>query len=223
MSKILIVEDNKNLADKLRDFLQFQKHVVDVAYDGEDGWQLLQAYKYDLLILDWEMPGMTGPQLCVKYRESGGMCSILMLTGNVTIDDKEIGLDSGADDYLCKPFDMRELSARINALSRRAAVIVPSKITIGNLTVDSVSHRVTRDGQQLHLQPKEFAILEFLMKNPNGIFNAKALLERLWNADSEVSEETIRGYIKTLRKKVTDEHDSCPIKTVHGLGYKIES
>ncbi len=222
MAKILMVEDDVNFASKLREFLQTEQHVVDMAHSAEDGWQFLETYKYDVCIFDWNLPGMTGVDLCKKFRAGGGATPVLMLTGKSQIDDKEEGFDSGADDYLNKPFDVRELTARIRALTRRRPLIQQPKITIGNLTLDSPSSKITRDGVALQLQPKEFVLLEFLMKNPNQVFSSKLLLERLWNADKEASEDTIRTYMKTLRRKISSSEEKCPIKTVHGLGYKLE-
>ncbi|HEY9777896.1 MAG TPA: response regulator transcription factor [Planktothrix sp.] len=222
MAKILMVEDDVNFAQKVREFLQVDQHVVDLAHNGEDGWQFINAYQYDLLILDWSMPGMTGLELCKKYRTGGGLSPVLMLTGKDGIDDKETGLDSGADDYLTKPFHARELSARIRALTRRKATLQSDKITIGKLTLDCGAYKLMKEGKEVQLQPKEYALLEFLMKNSNKVFSAKALLERLWDADAEASEDTIRTYMKTLRRKIAPAEEVCPIKTVHGLGYKME-
>jgi len=223
MAKILMVEDDVNFAEKAREFLQVEQHVVDLAHNGEDGWQFLSTYKYDLLILDWNMPGMTGVELCKKYRASGGNAPILMLTGKDGIEDKEVGFDSGADDYLTKPFHARELTARIRALTRRPPMVQADKVTIGNLTLDCISYKLTKNRQEVQLQPKEYTLLEFLMKNPNKVFSSKALLERLWDADAEASEDTIRTYMKNLRRKISSGDEVCPIRTIHGLGYKMEA
>jgi len=223
MAKILMVEDDVSFATNLREFLQFEQHVVDMAHNAEDGWQFVQSYQYDVLVLDWELPGMSGVDLCKKIRSGGGAVPILMLTGKDAVSDKEAGLDSGADDYLTKPFQARELSARIRALTRRAVKLYPDEVKVGNLTLESAACRVTKDGEEIRLNPKEFALLEFLMKNPNRVFNAKVLLERLWDADKDASEDTIRTYMKTLRRKIAPGEETCPIRTIHGLGYKIES
>jgi DNA-binding response OmpR family regulator len=222
MAKILMVEDDVSFATNLREFLQFEQHIVDMAHNAADGWQFFQSYEYDVLVFDWEMPGMTGVELCKKIRDAGGTVPILMLTGKTAVDDKEAGLDSGADDYLTKPFQARELAARIRALTRRVAKVYGDAVKVGNLTLEGAACRVTKDGKELQLNPKEFALLEFLMKNPNKVFNAKTLLERLWDADKEASEDTIRTYVKTLRRKIAPGEETCPIKTIHGVGYKIE-
>ncbi|HEY9714458.1 MAG TPA: response regulator transcription factor [Chroococcales cyanobacterium] len=223
MPKILLVDDDVNFSRKLREFLEFDKHVVDLAHNGEDGWQFLKSYKYDVVILDWNMPGMTGVELCKKFRANEGMTPVLMLTGKDGIDDKETGFESGADDYLTKPFNARELVARIRALTRRPTNIYADKINLCGLALDSAAVRVEKNGREIQLQPKEFALLEFLMRNPNKVFGAKLLLERLWNADTEASEDTIRTYMKTLRRKIAPGDEVCPIRTVHGLGYKFEA
>jgi DNA-binding response OmpR family regulator len=222
MPKILIVEDDVELSKKIRDWLTWEKHVVDVANNGDDGWEMIRTYRYDAIVLDWQMPGMTGVEICKQFRAKGGVTPILMLTGKETIDDKEQGLDAGADDYVTKPFHARELSARLRALLRRPADVYPDTLKVGGVTLESGVHRVMKDGREIQLQPKEFALLEFLMRHPGKVFSSKLLLESLWDADSEASEETIRTYMKTLRRKITNEGENCMIKTVHGLGYKIE-
>jgi len=147
----------------------------------------------------------------------------LMLTGKGTINDKEQGLDAGADDYLTKPFHLKELSARIRALLRRPVTFTGTTLKVGSLEIDPSSHRLTIEGREVNLLPKEYAILEFLMRHPNEVFSPDALLNRVWNSESEASTDTVYTYIKTLRKKVSPEAPSSIIKTVHGVGYKLES
>jgi len=222
MAKILVVEDDRELSEKLKQWLNWERHVVDVANSGDDGWYMLQQYEYEIVILDWNLPGLTGYEVLKKYRANGGNAPVLMLTGMDQIEDKEQGFDAGADDYVTKPFNTRELSARIRALLRRPSDVYPQALTVGNLSLDSRAIKVTKEGKEIQLQPKEFALLEHLMRHPNKVFSSKALLETLWDADADASEETIRTYMKTLRRKITQGEEACPIKTVHGLGYKIE-
>jgi DNA-binding response OmpR family regulator len=216
MAKILVVEDDRELSEKLKQWLNWERHVVDVANSGDDGWYMLTQYEYEVIILDWNLPGLTGYEVLKKYRANGGNAPVLMLTGMDQIEDKEQGFDAGADDYVTKPFNTRELSARIRALLRRPSDVYPQALTVGNLSLDSRAIKVTKDGKEIQLQPKEFALLEHLMRHPNKVFSS------LWDADAEASEETIRTYMKTLRRKITQGEEACPIKTVHGLGYKIE-
>lgn len=223
MAKVLLVEDDLPLCEKIKDWLTFERHTVDAANDGDTGWELLRTYEYDAIILDWNLPGTTGVELCARFRQSGGRTPMLMLTGKGQVTEKIEGLDSGADDYVVKPVQLQELSARLRALLRRPASVLPKTIELAGFTLDPVAHKVTKDGKDLQLLPKEFALLEFLMKHPNQLFNSKALIERVWGSDSNASEETIRTYIKTLRKKMGGTADECPIKTVHWLGYKFEA
>jgi two-component system OmpR family response regulator len=222
MTKILMIEDDIELAGKVRDWLVFEKFTVDVAHNGADASHFLAAYQYDVIIIDWQLPDTTGLEICRSFRGRGGLTPILFLTGKDAIENKEQGLDSGADDYVTKPFHVKELSARLRALIRRTPGLQPQTITCANLELETATFKVKNEGQEIQLLPKEFALLEYLMRRPNQVFSSKALLNAVWNSDSEASEDTIRTYIKTLRKKVTNQAGECPIKTIHGLGYKIE-
>jgi DNA-binding response OmpR family regulator len=222
MAKLLMIEDDIELANKVSEWLQFEKFTVDVAHTGADGNHFLAAYQYDAIMLDWQLPDASGVDICKNFRLRGGLTPILFLTGRDAIEHKEQGLDAGADDYLTKPFHLKELTARLRALLRRAPGLVPQTIKCANLTLETSTFRVENDGKEIQLLPKEFAILEYLMRRPNQVFGSKALLNAVWDSDSDASEDTIRTYIKTLRRKVTPEGGECPIKTIHGLGYKIE-
>ncbi|HEY9715924.1 MAG TPA: response regulator transcription factor [Trichormus sp.] len=223
MAKILLVEDDLELAGTIQEWLSFENHKVEVANDGVAGWGFLQAYQYEVIILDWNVPGMTGLEICRHYRAKGGSSPILFLTGKSALEERELGLDTGADDYLVKPFHLKEMCARVRALLRRPAVMKGETIRIGQVTLESVSHRVTVNGQEIKLQPKEFSLLEFLMRHPNQVFGSRALLEAVWTADSEASELVVRTYVKNLRRKMSQDGDQGLIQTVHGLGYKVES
>lgn len=222
MTKILIVEDDIELANKVRDWLVFEKFTVDVAHNGVDAHNFIGAYQYDVIILDWQLPDTSGLEICTTFRSKGGSTPILFLTGKDAIEYKEQGLDSGADDYVTKPFHVKELSARLRALIRRKPGLQPQTITCANVALETATFKVTNEGRDVQLLPKEFALLEYLMRRPNQVFSSKALLNAVWDSDSEASEDTIRTYVKTLRKKVTSTSGQCPIKTIHGLGYKIE-
>lgn len=223
MSKILIVEDEENLANLLVSGLQSQLYAVDRVGSAEDALVLLATYTYDLLILDWELPGMSGYELCGKFRNQGGTSPVLFLTGKDDLGSKVSGLEQGADDYLCKPFQFVELYARVRSLLRRPATFVSTAITIKGLTLDSDAHMVEAAGKQIILTPREFALLEFLMKHPNHIWSSKALLDSVWPLESALSEDTVRSCMRTLRKKITVEGQECIISTVSGFGYVIET
>lgn len=223
MAKILVVDDDEYLAENVADYLKLERHVVETAFTGRDGLALLDTYQYDLLILDWQLPDISGPEMCEKLRAQGAALSILMLTGKGDIASKECGLDSGADDYLTKPFHPRELGARIRTLLRRPQTLLKDVLTIGNLTLDLKSYEVTRAGSKVQLLPKEIALLEFLMRHPDEVFSIDALLDRIWSSESDASENTVRTHMYTLRKKLGPDDGSPSIKTVHRVGYKLET
>jgi DNA-binding response OmpR family regulator len=224
VAKILLVEDDMGLSRMVRDWLTFEHHLVETADNGRDGLDKLAFYQYDLVILDWELPEMTGIEICKEFRSRGGTTPVLMLTGKGTINDKESGYDAGADDYLTKPFHMKELSMRLRALLRRGgATLQNDTLKFRDLELEPGSHRVTRQGKDLQLLPKEFALLEFLMRHPNQVFSAEALLSRVWASETDTTVDAVSTCIKRLRKKVDVESQTSVIKTVHGVGYKLES
>jgi DNA-binding response OmpR family regulator len=222
MAKILFIEDDPDLCLKVRNWLTRERHSVETVSNGREGLGLLRFYKYELVILDWNLPDLTGLEICKEYRSLGGRTPILMLTGKSEIKDKTSGLDAGADDYLTKPFHFEELSSRIKALLRRPAGLVDEVIKVGNLTLEPGSGSVENNGAPVALLPKEFALLQFLMRHPNQIFSAEALLERIWASDSDSSANTVRTYMYTLRKKICPKGAAQIIQTVHGVGYKLE-
>ena len=223
MSKILLVEDELDLSDQIRDWLIRDHHIVEAVGNGEMAYHQLRVSKYDVIILDWQLPGMSGLEICKKYRAQGGKSPVLMLTARSTVDDKEQGLDAGADDYLCKPFHLKELSARIRALIRRSSGGQAANILhLKDISLDPSARRVSKGSTDIKLEPKEFALLEFLMRNRNIVFSADALLDRVWESDTSVSPDSIRTYIKALRKKLDASGEPSIITTVHGLGYRLE-
>ena len=223
MAKILLADDDTELTEGLCDWLSDEDHVVDTAENGEDALALMQRFPYDLIILDWKMPGLTGVEVCNRYRKDGGVAPIIMLTAKGEIADKEQGLDSGADDYLVKPFQPRELSARIRALMRRPRSVEASVLQVGNISMDPDAFKVTRSGHEVQLSKKEFALLELFMRNPGHVFSIDALIDKIWASEKEASPDTVRVHLTRLRGKI--EIDGLPtlIKTVHGVGYKLDT
>ncbi len=222
MSKILVVDDEIEIAEQVRRSLTREQHTVEVVHDGQAAVDYLRVAQYDLLVLDWMMPKMTGLEVCKWQRSRGDKTPILMLTARGDIDDKEKGLDSGADDYLTKPFHLRELVARVRALLRRG-VSPTNELRAGDLLLDPVARRLYRGLTEVHLEPKEFNLLEFLMRHPNQAFKAEALVARVWETDSEVSPDAIRVYIRGLRKKIDIDGQQSVISTVHGAGYRLDA
>lgn len=222
MSKVLIVEDEADLASQIRQWLTREHYTVEIVENGQSAFDMLRVYQYDVIILDWMLPGLSGVEVLKKFRSQGGATPVLMLTAKSTVEDKEEGLDAGADDYLAKPFHLKELSARVRALIRRASKTHSTVLSMRGITVDPSARKVTRDGQEVRLEPKEFNLLEFLMRNPNQVFNAEALITRVWESDTLVSNDAIRTYIKGIRRKLDKDGEASIISTVHGLGYRLE-
>lgn len=221
MAKILLVEDDWELSNSCKDWLAHELHVVETLVDGKEAAHRLKMYKYDVIVLDWDLPSLSGLDVCQQYRADGGAVPILMMTGKDTIDDKTKGLDSGADDYITKPFHLRELSARIRALLRRPSIALGSKLKVGTLELDPQLRQVFMDGNEIQLLPREFALLEFLMRHQGEVFSPEHLLNRVWSSESESSINTVYTYIKTLRRKISQDGVDSPIVNVHGVGYKL--
>ncbi|MBK9141972.1 MAG: response regulator transcription factor [Candidatus Melainabacteria bacterium] len=220
MSKILLVEDESDLAMEVKEWLSREKYLVEVLDNGQAASDTLHVAEYDLIILDWQLPGLSGVEICRTYRSRGGTTPVLILTARTSVDDRETGLDSGADDYLCKPFALKELSARVRALLRRTSAVRTSALSCRDILLEPRARKVSRAGNSVHLEPKEFALLEFFMRHPDTVFSAETLLARVWESDTEASPEAIRTYIRGLRKKLDDRER---ISTVHGLGYRFNS
>jgi DNA-binding response OmpR family regulator len=223
MSKILFAEDDSVLAQSARQFLESEHHTVELVTDGIEALERIRLYTYDLIILDWGLPGMAGIEVCRKFRDRGGTTPILILTGKSSIVEKGEGFASGADDYLTKPFDVRELSMRLRALQRRGVQITQDEISLGQLSINVALHTVRLSAAEIQLKPKEFAILEFLMRHPDQVFSMETLLERIWSSESDTTPDIIYTYMKTLRKKLVDPSGQCPIRNVYGVGYKIQT
>ncbi len=220
MPKILLAEDDLITGASMRDCLS-ANHTVEWVIDGTEAFDRLKFYKYDIAIIDWDLPGLNGVEVCRQIRQMGSSIPVLMLTGKSSLDEKETGLDSGADDYLTKPCHMREVEARIRALTRRSNTSVKTTIEVSGFRLDLKLRSVFFGELEITLLPKEFALLEFLMRNPNEVFSCEAILERVWSSESQSSPNTIRTFMYTLRKKLQSQTDCCPIETVHGAGYKF--
>jgi two-component system, OmpR family, response regulator len=222
MAKVLLVEDDLAASSHLRDWLMADQYVVETADSGTFALELLQTYEYDCIILDWQLPGMSGLEVLRRLRGLGKIVPVLMLTAMSDITNKEEGFSVGADDYLTKPFDARELNARLRSLLRRAAGSPSHVLKVGNLTLEPITRIVTLDDKPIQLQPKEFALLELFMRSPNKVLSGETIVNSVWPADSEATGNTVRSYMHTLRKKIADENGKSAIQNVHGVGYKLE-
>jgi DNA-binding response OmpR family regulator len=223
--KILLVEDEPHIAQNIKKGLEIKSYVVDVVYEGQKGLDFALAEDYDVIILDWMLPGMSGQKIAKELRKAGNSTPILMLTAKTTINSRVQGLDSGADDYLGKPFAFKELLARIRALSRRGQKPVQTDLLVGDLTLEPTNYQVKRAGHEIHLSKQEFALLEFLMRHPGQVFSKEELLEKVWSFDSDILPNTVQVYIGYLRNKIDKPFPKLPalIQTVRGFGYKIEA
>ncbi|RMG03060.1 MAG: DNA-binding response regulator [Nitrospirae bacterium] len=218
--KILLVEDEENVADFIRRGLEEEEFIVDVSYDGKDGFLKATTDEYDLIILDVMLPGVDGVDLCKLIRMKEIITPILMLTAKDTIEDKVRGLDSGADDYLTKPFAFDELLARIRALIRRKSLSV-EPLKCADLKLDPLKRKVSRAGKDIYLRPKEFGLLEFLMRNKNKVVSRSEILKNVWGYDFDPATNVVDVHINFLRDKIDRDYDKKLIKTVRGSGYMI--
>jgi len=221
--KILIVEDDERIAEALAEALADHHYTVDMAADGEAGWDLVEAFPYDLVLLDVMLPKLDGIQFCQQLRECGYRMPVLMLTARDTSMDKVMGLDAGADDYVVKPFDLEELSARIRALLRRGSTTTPPVLKCGPLQLDPSSCEVTYRDRSLNLTPKEYSLLELFLRNRRRVFSRSAILESLWSFEEPPEEDTVKAHIKGLRQKLKAVGAPANfIETIYGLGYRLK-
>jgi DNA-binding response OmpR family regulator/HPt (histidine-containing phosphotransfer) domain-containing protein len=222
--KILVVEDDEFTAGALTSVLDKHRYTIEVASDGQAAWELVQAFGYDLILLDVMLPKLDGISLCQKMRTEGYRMPILLLTGRDSSHDKAIGLDAGADDYVVKPFSEEELMARIRALLRRGggAIALPI-LEWGGLHLDPSACEVSYETQLLSLTPKEYGILELFLRNPHRVFNCGMIIEHLWSYEEAPGEEAVRTHIKGLRHKFKKAGVPIdPIETVYGIGYRVK-
>lgn len=221
--KILVVEDEHKIANSIKKGLEIESYVVDVAYDGEEGYDLASSEDYDVIVLDLMLPKIDGMTICQKLRKEGSHTPILILTAKDQLEDKVDGLNYGADDYLVKPFAFAELLARIRALSRRPKKTVSSVLNVEDLSLNTLSYEVERASKVISLSRKEFSLLEYLMRHPNKIVTKEQIMNNVWNYDADILPNTVEVYIGYLRDKVDEPFKERPIliHTVRGFGYKI--
>ena len=225
MAKILLVEDERNIASFIERGLHEFGHTVSVTHDGTTAWELLQHEAFDLLVLDIIMPGINGLDLCRQYRQKEGyQTPVIMLTALGTTEDIVKGLDAGADDYLVKPFSFQELEARIKALLRRSGnESVHMALRCGDLVLDPPSHRAIRNGQVIDLTVKEYRLLEYFIQNQGTALSRMNLLKNVWDKDFDTNTNVVDVYVNYLRTKIDKDFDPKLIRTVVGVGYMIEA
>jgi len=216
--RILVVEDEEALADAIARGLRREGMAVDVAYDGDSGHEKASITRYDVAVLDRDLPGMSGDELCSQIVSSGELTRVLMLTASSTVADRVAGLSMGADDYLAKPFAFPELVARVRALARRATPLTPPVLTAGDVELDPARRAVSRAGAPIELTRKEFGVLEVLIAAGGSVVSSEELLERVWDENADPFTTTVRVTVMTLRKKLGEPGI---IDTVVGSGYRV--
>jgi len=219
--RILLVEDNRRLSDSLRLTLEEDGYAVDTAYDGMDGEEMGLIPSYDIIILDIMLPGKDGLEVCRELRDRRITTPILMLTARDALDDRVLGLDSGADDYLVKPFEVDELRARIRALLRRDSSNKSGLLQVADLVLDPAAHTVQRAGRSIELTAKEFSLLEYFMRHPNHLVTREKVEEHLWNYDHVIASNVVDVYVRRLRNKIDDPSQVKLLETLRGAGYRL--
>ncbi|HUZ02786.1 MAG TPA: response regulator transcription factor [Thermomicrobiaceae bacterium] len=218
--RVLVVEDEEKLADLVARMLKAERFDVDVALDGPTGLERAMNASFDAVVLDRMLPGMDGLEVCRRLRSARVMTPVLVLTARRELNERVQGLDAGADDYLGKPFAFSELLARLRALTRRGErPLLASVLRVGDLTLDQQTHRVERGGQEVDLSPREFALLEYLMRNAGQVLTRDQILQRVWGYESEPEGNVVDLYVHYLRKKLKDSGRAAVIRTVRGVGY----
>jgi DNA-binding response OmpR family regulator len=218
---MLLVEDEKKLSDLIARALKAERYAVDIAGDGQTGWELAEAYDYDLIILDLMLPVLSGTELLRRIRRKSQHVPILILTARDATEEKVQHFEAGADDYLTKPFAFAELLMRVKALLRRGPVSRSSVLRVGDLEVDRLSHHVRRAGRTIELTPKEYALLEYLATNPGRVFSRTMIIEHVWDQSFEGLTNIVDVYVRHLRSKVDDPFPTKLIRTVRGVGYRL--
>lgn len=227
--RLLLVEDEADLGAAIKQVLNHQTYVVDWVLDGTQAWNYLETHssEYALAIVDWMLPGLSGLELCRRLRAQNSALPVLMLTAKDRMEEKIQGLDSGADDYLVKPFQMAELLARLRALRRRSPQLQPSQLRVGNLTLNYGTHSVVREEphgnrQVIPLTIKEFQLLEYFMKHPNEVVNRDQIINQLWEVGAEPVSNVVAAQVRLLRRKLEADGDSL-IETIYGVGYRFNT
>ena len=222
--RILLVEDDVRLAETLAEALNDQRYIVDIAADGETGWHQAKTLEYDLLLLDVMLPELDGISLCARLRSHGYTLPILMLTACDTVNDEVNGLDAGADDYVIKPVDLQKLFARVRALLRRGSGTSSPILEWGDLQLDPSAYEASYGLNPIRLPPKEYALLELLLRNGRRVLSRSAMIEHAWSLESPPEEHTVKVHIRGLRQKLKAAGAATDlIETVHGMGYRLNA
>jgi len=221
--RILVVDDDRRLCAIIKRGLLEEAYAVDLAYDGEEGEYLAEVNPYDLIILDIMMPNKDGIEVCHELRAKNVNTPILMLTAKDTVEDRVKGLDTGADDYLVKPFAFNELLARVRALLRREGISKSPELRVGDLTLNTLTRQIWRGQRPIELTTKEYVILEYFMRHPNVVVTRTMIEEHAWDYDFDTMSNLVDVYIRRLRRKIDNEREDSLIQTVRGAGYRLKA
>ena len=219
--RILLVEDEKKVADIIARGLKAERYAVDVSHDGQSGWEMADAYNYDLVVLDLMLPGLNGTEVLQKIRRKNQEVPILILTARDGMADKIKNFEGGADDYLTKPFAFAELLLRVKALLRRGPVNRSSVLRVADLEVDRLSQQVKRAGKKVELTAKEYSLLEYLATQPGRVFSRTMIIEHVWDQSFQGLTNIVDVYVRHLRAKVDDAYPAKLLRTVRGVGYSL--
>lgn len=220
--KILIVEDDKGIAEILREGLAAESHIVEVADNGADGSFLARTFDYDAIVLDYSLPKKNGLIVCKEVRDAGKHTPILFLSSTETTDTKVQAFESGADDYVTKPFSISEFNARVRAVTRRGEKVIDSTLTVRDLIMNTDACTVQRAGKEIHLTRKEYSLLEFFMRYPHKVLSRAVIMEHVWTADQDPFSNTVEAHIRNVRKKINTGHRPALIINVPGRGYVLD-
>lgn len=219
--RILVIEDERKVANFIKHGLEEERYIVDLAYDGISGFEMAMNNHFDAILLDVMLPGKDGFAVLKELRDSGVSTPIMMLTARGTTEDRVTGLDLGADDYLSKPFSFEELAARLRSILRRSSPEKTTKLRCGDLVLDTVSHLAYRNGKEIELTTKEYALLEYLMRNKNRILSRSTITQHVWKHNFDPESNIIDVYVKRLRSKVEKDDQKPLIQSIRGVGYRM--
>lgn len=218
---ILLAEDDEKLGKLIHHMLQKEMHMVDWVKNGNDAYDYARLTDYDCILLDWMMPGQSGINVCKQIRKHGYQGGIIFITAKDSVEDMVLGLDSGADDYIVKPFQFEELLARLRAVSRRKEKVFEETLQVGDLTLNMTTHIATKNGEAIDLSRKEYHLIELLLRNKNQVISREILFEKIWGFDTFVSENALDSLVKLVRKKIDSKGKPSLIQTVRGIGYIV--
>lgn len=219
--RILVIEDEKKVASFIKHGLEEERYIVDISNDGQSGYELAMTNHFDAILLDVMLPGEDGFSILRKLRDAGIITPVLMLTARNTTEDRVQGLDLGADDYLAKPFSFEELAARLRSILRRSSPEKSTKLKCGDLSLDTVSHLAFRQAREIELTTKEYALLEYLMRNKNRILSRSTITQHVWKHNFDPESNIIDVYVKRLRSKIEKENEQPLIQSIRGVGYRM--